>query len=178
MLGALFGQFSLIRRIFGPWLTASFTVPKIVLYPILLFVFGLGATSRIAYVVLHAAPAIVLFTLAGMLAVTPGHLKYAASLQLSTWQAFRHISLPSALPEIISGLRFGLGTCLLGVLVAEMVFGAGEGAGFAIMESAIAADTARLMALIVGVFMMVLLANYFMAVLRRIALHSTSQADV
>jgi NitT/TauT family transport system permease protein len=172
LLGALFGQVRLVREIFAPWLTASFTVPKIVLYPILLFIFGLGATSRIAYGVLHAAPAIVLFTLAGMLAVNPGHLKYATSVQLSPWQRFRHISFPSALPEIVSGLRFGLGTCFLGVLVAEMLFGAGEGAGFAIVQSAIAADTPRLMALIVAVFMLVLLANHLMARLRRAALPS------
>ena len=163
LLGLVLGRFPVIRKILGPWITAAYTVPKIVLFPILLFLFGLGTSSRIAYGFLHAAPAIMLFTIAGLMAVNPGHLKYARSLQLSGWKAFRHIVLPSAVPEILSGLRLGLGMCFLGVLVAEMLFGASEGAGFAVVQSSVAGDTSRLMAYVVSIFALVLLANYFMA---------------
>ena len=171
-LGAAFGRSEALRKVFGPWITATYTVPKIVLFPILLFLFGLGSTSRIAYGVLHAAPAIMLFTIAGILAVNPGHMKYATSVQLSQWKVFRFITLPSALPEIISGLRLGLGMCFLGVLVGEMLFGASDGTGYAIVHSAIANDTPRLMALVVSVFLLVLSMNYIMGLIQRVVDHA------
>jgi NitT/TauT family transport system permease protein len=65
------------------------------------------------------------------------------------WQRLRHLSLPTALPYFLAGLRISGGLALIGAVVAEFVAGAGgreSGLAYRILESGYRLDIPRMFA--------------------------------
>ena len=71
-------------------------------------------------------------------------LRAAQSMGASRWQIFRFVVLPSALPQIMTGLRVSMGTALT-ILVASELLGGDRGLGFIILDAS--ASSARLTSL-------------------------------
>jgi NitT/TauT family transport system permease protein len=115
-------------------LSAIYSVPKITLYPILLLVFGLGLSAKVAFGAIHGVIPISLFTLNAVRNVKPVLLKSARVMGLSTLETAYKIIIPSALPEIFSGLRIGFSLTLIGTLLGEM-FASQRGLGFLLMNA-------------------------------------------
>ena len=133
-IGFLLGLKQFAREIFEPFLIAIYSVPKITLYPILLLVFGLGLSAKVAFGAIHGVIPIALFTLNAVRNVKPVLLKTARVMGLSTWETIRTVIFPSALPEIFSGLRIGFSLTLIGTLLGEM-FASQRGLGFLLMNA-------------------------------------------
>ncbi len=133
-LGLLFG----IRRFAGdvaePILAGFYTIPKITLYPVVLLIFGLGVSAKIAFGVMHGLVPIVLFTTGAIRGMPPILLRAARSLRLSDMGTVRHVIIPAVLPDIVNGLRVGFSLSLLGVLIGEM-FSSQRGLGFLLVNS-------------------------------------------
>jgi NitT/TauT family transport system permease protein len=68
-------------------------------------------------------------TMAGVVRTDPIHLDVAKTLGLRPMQRIWKIVLPSALPEIVSGMRIGLGAGWMCIVAAEMIGGELEGLG-------------------------------------------------
>ena len=66
--------------------------------------------------------------------VPPVYLKAARTMNLSRWQVIATVLFPATLPEIVSGLRIGLTTTLLGVVLGEM-FASKRGLGFLMINA-------------------------------------------
>ncbi|NBS02140.1 MAG: ABC transporter permease subunit, partial [Rhizobiales bacterium] len=120
--------------IFEPFLIAIYSVPKITLYPILLLVFGLGLSAKVAFGAIHGIVPIALFTLNAVRNVKPVLLKTARVMGLSSTTTIRTVIFPSALPEIFAGLRIGFSLTLIGTLLGEM-FASQRGLGFLLMNA-------------------------------------------
>jgi len=133
-IGLLLGLKQFAREIFEPFLIAIYSVPKITLYPILLLVFGLGLSAKVAFGAIHGVIPIALFTLNAVRNVKPVLLKSARVMGLSTLETAYKIIIPSALPEIFSGLRIGFSLTLIGTLLGEM-FASQRGLGFLLMNA-------------------------------------------
>jgi NitT/TauT family transport system permease protein len=114
-------------------LAALYTIPKVTLYPVMLLVFGLGMSAKIAFGVIHGLIPIILFTLGAVKNIPPVFLRTARALRLSPVETARGVLAPAVLPEITSGLRIGFSLCLLGVLIGEM-FASQRGIGFLIIN--------------------------------------------
>ncbi|MFI4987176.1 MAG: ABC transporter permease [Alphaproteobacteria bacterium] len=117
-----------------PILTALYTLPKVTLYPLVLLVFGLGLSAKIAFGVMHGIIPVVLFTMSAVRNIDPVHLKTARVLKLTTLQTAATILAPAVVPEIFTGLRVGFALTLLGVIIGEM-FASQRGLGFMIINS-------------------------------------------
>jgi NitT/TauT family transport system permease protein len=133
-IGFTLGLKHFARDIFEPVLIAVYSVPKITLYPILLLVFGLGLSAKVAFGAIHGLIPVALFTLNAVRNVKPVYLKAARVMGLPTGETIRLIIFPSALPEIFSGLRIGFSLTLIGTILGEM-FASQRGLGFLLMNA-------------------------------------------
>jgi NitT/TauT family transport system permease protein len=116
-----------------PILVSLYTIPKVTLYPVMLLVFGLGLSAKVAFGVIHGMIPIVLFTLGAVKTLPPVYLRSARAMRLTPMQTGFRVLLPAVLPEIVSGLRIGFSVTLLGVLIGEM-FASQRGLGFLIIN--------------------------------------------
>ena len=109
----------------GRW----YPVPKIALYPIFIFVFGLRSLSKVALIFLECLYPITVNTYYGVQSVDRKHLWSARNMGASTAQVFWRVLLPSAGPSIFSGLRVALPISLIVVIITEMI-GESRGLGY------------------------------------------------
>jgi NitT/TauT family transport system permease protein len=114
-------------------LTALYTIPKVTLYPMVLLVFGLGISAKVAFGVMHGIIPVIIFTMDAVLNINPVLLKTARVLKLSPAQTAARILIPAVTPEIVTGLRLGFSLTLLGVIIGEM-FASQQGLGFLIIN--------------------------------------------
>lgn len=137
ILGLALGLVLGVRRFAGevaePILAGFYTIPKVTLYPVVLLVFGLGVSAKVAFGIMHGLVPITLFTLGGVRALRPVLIRTARAMRLGTWQTMRTVLLPACLPSIVGGLRIGFSLSLLGVLIGEM-FSSQRGLGFLLVN--------------------------------------------
>lgn len=137
VLGLALGLVLGVRRFAGdvaePTLAGFYTIPKVTLYPVVLLVFGLGVSAKVAFGIMHGLVPVTLFTLGGIRALRPVLVRTARTMRLGTWQTMRTILLPACLPSIVGGLRIGFSLSLLGVLIGEM-FSSQRGLGFLLVN--------------------------------------------
>jgi NitT/TauT family transport system permease protein len=152
-LGILLGVRKVAGNVAEPILTTLYSIPKVVLYPLVLLVFGLGISAKIAFGVMHGLIPITLFSMNAIRQMKPVYRRTSQVLRLSAGQAAATVIMPAILPEVISGVRLGFSLTLLGVLIGEM-FASQRGLGF-MLTSAInlgQIDTIMAIALLLTVF--------------------------
>ena len=130
-----------------PILTALYTLPKVTLYPLVLLVFGLGISAKIAFGIMHGIIPVILFTMGAVRNIEPVHLKTARVLRLSPRQTATTVLAPAVIPEIFTGLRVGFSLTLLGVIIGEM-FASQRGLGFLVINGINTHDVPTMMAVI------------------------------
>jgi NitT/TauT family transport system permease protein len=131
-VGFWLGFAKLAGDVLEPMVVALYAIPKLTLYPILLLVFGLGLSAKVAFGVLHGVIPIILFTLTAVRNTKPILIKTGKVHKLSPGQMVRWILFPAAVPEIFTGLRVGFSLTLIGSLLAEM-FASQRGLGYLLM---------------------------------------------
>ncbi len=152
-LGVVLGLGRLAGDVAEPILVTLYSIPKIVLYPLILLCFGLGISAKVAFGVMHGLIPITLFSMNAIRQMKPVHRRTSRILRLTTLQTAFTVIIPAILPEIISGVRLGFSLTLLGVLIGEM-FASQRGLGF-LLTSAInlgQIDTIMAIALLLTVF--------------------------
>ena len=145
-IGLLLGYFKLAGDVFEPIVGAIYSIPKITLYPIILLVFGLTLSAKVAFGALHGIFPMIIFTMSGVKTVKPVYLKAARTFGLSPLESIRTILLPAALPEIFTGFRLGFSLTLLGTLIGEL-FASDRGIGFLLIRGIEHGDAPTIMAL-------------------------------
>jgi NitT/TauT family transport system permease protein len=137
VLGVVLGLWLGLRRFAGdvaePLIAGFYTIPKVTLYPVMLLLFGLGLSAKVAFGVIHGMVPVLLFTLTAVKNLPPVYLRAGRALRLSPAQTASRIVLPALVPEIVSGLRVGFALTLLGVLIGEM-FASQRGLGFLLIN--------------------------------------------
>ena len=134
VLGMLMARVRWIEIAFEPIFSFTYPVPKIALYPIFIFVFGLGSLSKVALIFLECLYPITVNTYYGVQSADRRHLWSALNMGASRTQVFWKVMLPSAAPSIFSGLRVALPISLIVVIITEMI-GESRGLGYYISYS-------------------------------------------
>lgn len=134
LLGLVMGLWWPLRAFLSPIAAAFFAVPKIAILPLVIIIFGIGETSKIAMVAISVLFLVVLSTMSAVMEVERGYLDVAENFGASWWQRIRTVALPGALPGIFSGLRLALGFSLL-VIVGTEFLAAKNGIGYLIWNS-------------------------------------------
>ena len=127
-VGAAMVQWRAVNDSLELWIAALYAAPMVALAPILIIWFGVGTASKVAVVFIMVIFPIIINTQAGLESVDRRLLLVARSFCSSRWKTFVTVSLPSAAPFIVAGMRQGVGKGLIGVVVGEL-FGAKAGLG-------------------------------------------------
>ena len=133
-LGIWLGAQAVAGAVGEPILVAISTMPKITLYPVVLLIFGLGIGGKITFGALHGILPVALMTMAAIRNIPPVYLKSAKTLHLPRWRTVLFVLMPACMPEVVSGLRIGFTTTMVGVVLSEM-FASKRGMGFLIMNA-------------------------------------------
>ncbi|NYT84068.1 ABC transporter permease [Pollutimonas harenae] len=131
-LGLFLGARRLAGDVMEPILIALYSIPKISLYPVILLMFGLGLSAKIAFGVIHGIIPITIFTMTAVRNIPQVYLRTIKAHRLTPWQGARHVLVPATIPEIVAGLRIGFSLTLLGTLLGEM-FASQRGIGHMLM---------------------------------------------
>ena len=144
-LGVLFGISRISGRVAEPILLNLYSLPKVTLYPLVLLVFGLGLSAKVAFGVMHGLIPILMFTMNAIREMRPVYLRASKAMRLSFVRTIVHVVLPAILPEVVSGLRLGFSLTLLGVLIGEM-FASQRGLGYLLTSAMNLGDIRTIMA--------------------------------
>jgi sulfonate transport system permease protein len=109
-------------------------LPLFGLIPVFIVWFGIGELPKIILIALGAAIPLYLNTFAGIRGVDGKLAEAGRVLGLSRAEMIRHVVLPGALPQALTGLRQSLGVAWLALVVAEQV-NANAGLGFIISQA-------------------------------------------
>jgi NitT/TauT family transport system permease protein len=152
-LGFVLGQFRRLELVVDPMLSALYATPTVALVPLIILLFGVGLPSKFAVVFLEAWITLTVSTINGAHSADRRFLDIATSFRASRLLTFRSVTVPSAIPFIITGIRIGAGRALVGVVVAEFI-ASNIGLGFYISLNGTTLNTARVMLgiVLIGVF--------------------------
>lgn len=168
-IGVLMAASRFMRDILDPWVSALYATPVLALAPLFILIFGLGISSKVAVVFLVMVFPILINTMTGFSSTDQQLVEAARSFSANARQVYLMVKLPMALPFLVAGLRLAASHGLVGIVVAEF-FGARQGIGLMIEESAQTFDTR---ALFVGIFVLgltgVAITYGLMAVERRLS---------
>jgi len=109
-------------------------IPPLGLIPLFILWFGIGEVSKTVLIFIFVLLIMMVSAQAGANAVGLDTLRAAQSMGANRWQVFRFVVLPSALPQIMTGLRVSMGTGLT-ILVASELLGGDRGLGFVILDA-------------------------------------------
>lgn len=142
--GLCLGRYRWLEALLGMYVTAAYTTPLVAVIPLFVLWFGLGFTVKVVVVVSLAVFPIVINTWAGAKLVPKSLIDVGRSFVASGPTVMRKIIIPSTLPEIMTGLRLGVGRAVIAVVIAEF-FTALDGLGEIIIKSGERFDTPSLM---------------------------------
>jgi NitT/TauT family transport system permease protein len=102
--------------------------------PIAILWFGVGDVSPIFLIFISSVFPMIVQTTVGVHTIEQRYLRAAANFGVSRAVLFRQVVIPAVLPQIIVGMRIGLGVAWLVVVAAEMI-ALRSGLGYLIMDS-------------------------------------------
>ncbi|MGA6965189.1 MAG: ABC transporter permease [Xanthobacteraceae bacterium] len=129
-----------LRDIVMPLLLVAQLVPKVAIAPLLLIWFGYGLFPKVLVAFLVAFFPIVVNGASGLASVQPELLDLGHSLQASRWQTFWKFRIPTALPELFSGMKVAVTLAIIGAIIGEFV-GGNRGLGYLIIVANQELDT-------------------------------------
>jgi len=128
VLGALVAEFSTFRTAVYPWIVLFQNMPRVALAPLFLTWFGFGVGSKIILAVTICFVPVLVNTIVGLTSVSEDSRTLLRSLGATRWQVLRRLSLPTAAPSIMAGIKLGSTFSLLAVVIGEFL-GSTEGMG-------------------------------------------------
>jgi NitT/TauT family transport system permease protein len=134
-----------IKQAMQPWVSGLYATPTIALAPLFILWLGIGIWSKVIVVIFLVLFPVTINTEAGLRTTSERLIEMLRSFGATPRQIFFKVSLPSALPFILAGLKLGIGRGLIGVVVAEL-FGSRAGLGRLISQSADAFNMPELFA--------------------------------
>lgn len=133
-VGLCIGTFKRVGWILEPFLNFFRFVPAIGFITLFLMWFGVGEESKTALIFYAVIFPVTINTIAGVRSVDHALVEASESLGGSKIRVFFTVILPSAIPNIFTGIRLGLSGAIICIVAAEML-AASEGIGYLIYTS-------------------------------------------
>jgi taurine transport system permease protein len=161
-LGLAMGMSPMIRGIFDPPIEFYRPIPPLAYLPLMIIWFGIGETAKVLLIFLSVFAPVALGARSGVKSAAIEQIHAAYSFGASRWQVMRHVILPSALPEILTAMRIGIGFGWTTLVAAEMV-AATEGLGYMVLSASQFLQTSTV---IMGIFVIAMIAYAFDLLMR------------
>jgi len=133
-LGLWMGWVSGAYRTLNPIFQMLRPISPIAWIPLAILWFGVGDVSPIFLIFIASVFPLIVQTTSGVHTIERRYLRAAANFGVSRTVLFRRVVIPAVLPEIIVGMRIGIGVAWLVVVAAEMI-ALRSGLGYMIMDS-------------------------------------------
>jgi NitT/TauT family transport system permease protein len=133
-LGLWMGWVSGAYRTLNPIFQMLRPISPIAWIPLAILWFGVGDVSPIFLIFIASVFPMIVQTTSGVHTIERRYLRAAANFGVSRTVLFRRVVIPAVLPEIIVGMRIGIGVAWLVVVAAEMI-ALRSGLGYMIMDS-------------------------------------------
>ena len=133
-LGLWMGWVGGAYRTFNPIFQMLRPISPIAWIPLAILWFGVGDVSPIFLIFISSVFPLIVQTTSGVHTIDRRYLRAAANFGVSRSVMFRRVVIPAVLPEIIIGMRIGIGVAWLVVVAAEMI-ALRSGLGYLIMDS-------------------------------------------
>lgn len=133
-LGVCLGSMPRLDRILGPFVFLTYPIPKIVLLPVFLLMFGLGDAAKVGMITLILCYQVLVTTRDGVKLVNRKYLDSVRSLGGGRWALWREVLIPAALPHGFTALRINTGVSVAVLFFVES-FATTRGLGYLIMDA-------------------------------------------
>lgn len=128
-LGIFMARNRTFELLFEPIFFVGYPVPKIALFPVFIFIFGIGTSSKIAFVFLECLYPISTTAYFAFRSIDKRLGWAAANMGAGPVRRFIFVLMPAAAPSILSGLRVAMPIAVTVVIITEMI-GGSRGLGY------------------------------------------------
>ena len=156
-LGIAMGMSPSARGIFDPPIEFYRPIPPLAYLPLMIIWFGIDETSKVLLIFLSVFAPVALGARAGVKSAAIEQIHAAYSFGATRWQVIRKVILPSAMPEIITAMRIGIGFGWTTLVAAEMVAST-SGLGYMVLSASKFLQTATV---IMGIVVIAAIAYAF-----------------
>ncbi len=163
-VGLLMSRNKVVFDIIDPLLQFVRPVPPLAYIPLLVVWFGIGELPKAILILVGTIPVIIIGTISGVKSTPPLRVSVARTLGASQAQIFRKVILPSALPEIFTAMRVGIGVAWTCLVAAELI-AASSGLGWLVQ---FAGQALQVSIVIVGIVVIGLIGYAMELVIRKI----------
>jgi NitT/TauT family transport system permease protein len=164
--GAVIGYNQELNRILSPLIFMTYPIPKMVLLPVIILLFGLGNISKIILITLILFFQILVAVRDGVRNTDPKYYHSILSMGGSRKDILIHAVIPAALPHSFTAIRISIGTAI-SVLFFTESFATDKGLGFLIMDSWGRGDYVMLFVGITGMSIMGFILYLFFSLLEK-----------
>jgi len=128
-LGLVLGQSKRLNAIISPAVYLVYPIPKVVLVPIILLIFGVGDIPKILIIFLILFFQILVLVRDQAASLRPELIQSVRSIGAGRRALFRFVYFPASLPAILTALRQSIGTAVAVLYIAEL-FATQQGLGY------------------------------------------------
>jgi taurine transport system permease protein len=152
-IGVMMGVSRVARGVFDPPIEFYRPLPPLAYLPMVIIWFGIGEFSKVYLIFLAIFAPMAISARSGVRSVSIEQIHAAYSMGASRMQVIRHVILKSALPEIFTGMRIGIGVGWTTLVAGEMVAST-RGLGFMVLNAAefLASDVVIMGIIVIGMF--------------------------
>ena len=134
-IGIAMGRVKVFDRLLNVYVNGLYAMPMVAVLPLLTTWFGYESSARLATIVFAAFFSVAINARDGARSVPPEYLEVCKAYRAKRRHVWFDVTLHSALPYLIAGLRLGAGRALVGAVIAEF-FVSLEGVGMYILAHA------------------------------------------
>ena len=134
-LGLSMGLNRYVKGLCDPVIAFYWPLPPLAYLPLMIIWLGIGEASKVTLLTLAMFAPICLSAQAGVRDLPAERINGALALGGTRWRVLRSVVLPSALPEILTGLRIAIGVGWSTLVAAELIAST-RGIGFMILSAA------------------------------------------
>jgi ABC-type nitrate/sulfonate/bicarbonate transport system permease component len=128
-VGVFMGRWKAAEGLIGPWVSATNSIPIIVLIPSVYFSIGGGFLADVFVSFVLSVFTMIMNTHAGIRYISNMLAEVGRTFRANEIQFITKIALPASLPDIFAGARIAVGRALLGAVMAEALLGGNHGLG-------------------------------------------------
>ncbi len=157
-LGFVLARLETLAEMLDPFIVAVNGIPRVAMAPILIIWFGIGVESKIVLAVSLVLFLTFMNTYAGLRGVDPALKNLAQVMGANEMQVLWKVTLPAAMPWILTGLKIGVPFAIIGAILGEFM-AASKGLGFMIQHASNLFNIAGSFAGLILLMFIVLIAN-------------------
>jgi len=132
--GIMMGRWTRVSAALGLVVDFLRSLPALAMFPLLMLVFGIGESAKVATAVLSCSLVLVINAMYGVQQSPPVRLIVAKQMGACEREMFTRVVLWDALPHIAAGMRVALSLAVVVIVVTEMFVGTIAGIGYRIFQ--------------------------------------------